>query len=352
MNSKQPIPWLTLALVAANIILAYWVTFSGGLFVDQFGFHADRPSILNAFSSLFLHQNVLHLFGNLMVLVLVGAAVELSFGSLKFGLVYLLGGFAGVGAHFLLFKSQVGAPPLIGASACIAACIGFAGIRFALTKLPPGSKVGVPTWLLVVLWVILQAIGTIMSVGSTGAGAAFAAHLGGFALGVLASLLLGAPNMAALAAGHEHLDDMAHRSPSAKLSSAESILSSHPNDPRALAEAAEASVMLGHDKEAAEYFAKLVPIDLDRSVAGLQKIGMLSTIKDVERLKLASKSTSEETKLQLLKSVASETDSTERPNALLALAELAPTEPWAAQLANEFPMHPAFQIAKNKGLIK
>ena len=83
MIEKSRLPIITLILIIANLFASFAVAFDPELVMD-FGFNPRRPSFLTIFSGLFLHQNLLHLLGNMVFLAAVGAAVELATGSLQF----------------------------------------------------------------------------------------------------------------------------------------------------------------------------------------------------------------------------------------------------------------------------
>ena len=85
-----------------------------------------HPRIYSALTCLFLHdpQNILHLLGNLVFLAAVGPLVESEVGPLRFVVVYVLAGLAGVAAHWSVAASSGVGTPLIGASSAIAGCVG------------------------------------------------------------------------------------------------------------------------------------------------------------------------------------------------------------------------------------
>lgn len=349
MNAQARVPWLTIALVASNLVLAVFVTFGNGLLVQQFGFRATSPRLDQALVSMFLHWNLLHLLGNMLFLTVAGSAVEREVGAIKFGAVYLLGGIAGLALHWAVYRQVPGAGPLVGASACVAACLGLAAVRFALVRVPLAPGLSAPLWTAVLLWVGLQAAGMFVRLGDASGGTAFAAHLGGLAVGLLMSVALRLPSAADHQQDLQTVEAMQDRSPAAALSAARQALQQRPNDPQLLARALQATIDLGDRDAELQYAMQLWPHDARLAGPSLERLAAWSKIPALERMKRAA-SLPDELRIQLLRSVARE-PSEERPQALLELAQTEPSGPWASELAREFPLHPATQIARNKGLI-
>jgi len=143
------------------------------------------------FSSLFFHGNVLHLASNMLYLWIFGNNVEDFLGHLHYLVFYLLcGGFSGL-VHALIFSSSP--IPTIGASGAIAGVMGGYLVLFpearVLVMLIFGffvSFVKVKAVLVLGLWILLQVISGLTSLGmTTRGGVAWFAHIGGFLLGAL-----------------------------------------------------------------------------------------------------------------------------------------------------------------------
>lgn len=351
MNSQPRTPWLTLAFVAANLILASMVTVGGGALVEQFGFKANSPSLVNAFVSMFLHWNVFHLLANMLFLAVAGTAVEQAAGMGRYAVVYLVGGLVGSGVHWAVFKSVGDPAPLIGASACVASCIGYAGVRYGRTKVALSRGLNVPILALAVVWVVFQALGVFVRLGDATGGVGFAAHLGGLAFGLLMSVVFKATESSDIELAHSHLARSQQQGPDAVLAAALAILADRPGDRVAQMQAADAAQALGNADVEIRWRHQLISSDPDRSIIRLSELGALEALTPLERMKLAQ-GRAPQVQAILMKSVVAMPDEPERPNALLELIQLEPNGPWAETLRREYPMHAVADIARAKGLIR
>lgn len=111
--------------VACGIIFGLEVVTNFAIFQDLslyriFG-QLSPPWTLITFQ--FLHANLSHLLFNVLALILIAPEFEDRIGSLRFGVLYYLGGILG-GAGFLLLNFDVGVVGLVGASAGISAIFG------------------------------------------------------------------------------------------------------------------------------------------------------------------------------------------------------------------------------------
>jgi hypothetical protein len=157
---------------------------------------------------------------------------------------------------------------------------------------------------------------------------------------------------------------MGERSPGAVMAAAEQQLLERPNDIHALQELAKVHEQLGEHDEEAETLYKLLDLTPeDKQGPLLERLCVLDKTSDIpahKRLALAErhKADSPEASAGLLKSVLND-DGAEslRPDALLALASLqletAPEEAklYLAELEQKYPLHPASEVARAKGLL-
>ncbi|MCU0608848.1 MAG: rhomboid family intramembrane serine protease [Chitinispirillaceae bacterium] len=147
------------------------------------------PHWFSLLSHMFLHGSWFHLIGNLWFLWVFGDNVEDAMGRFRFLAFYLLCGSAAAAAQIIADPSS--AVPMVGASGAIS------GVMGAYAVLYPKSRVHVvvflgffitravlPAFLMLAYWILIQFVGTIPRVSSTG-GIAFWAHIGGFAAGVV-----------------------------------------------------------------------------------------------------------------------------------------------------------------------
>ena len=247
--------------------------------------------------------------------------------------------------------------PLIGASACIAACIGYYSIRFTGLQVKLAPRVGVPVLAVTMLWLGLQVAGAYVTLGGVAPG--YWAHLGGFVAGLLLSLAFKAPKQAERQMGHHVMDQMASRSAAAKLAATDLHLTDHPDDVRALFKKIDAHAMMGDSEHEAEALLKLLermpPRDQPPVLNRLLGINQIHQITSLKRLRFAEELKDEPAlSKSLLLSVVQEPKDSQRPDALLALLPLcddAEAKLWADELKESYPMHPATGLATARGLL-
>ena len=149
-----------------------------------------------AFSSMFLHASFLHIAGNMLFLAIFGPAVEDAIGRLRYGAFYLLGGLVALAVQVL--ASPGSTSPTLGASGAIAAVLGGYLLMYPRARVLSlvivvffVTLVELPAVVLLGFWIILQVIVGLTGLArSGGEGAAYFAHIGGFAFGLLAIKLL------------------------------------------------------------------------------------------------------------------------------------------------------------------
>jgi membrane associated rhomboid family serine protease len=205
-------PLVTVALIAANVIVWIWEWKSG---VDKevlhYGYYPcslDGPCVSpasqvthipwyeGAFTSMFMHGSWLHIGGNMLFLWIFGNNVEDALGKVRFFLWYLVAGLAATAtqtAVTLAFSDATGASiPNVGASGAIAGVLG------AYLLLLPNARVltafffiliffqEIPAVLFLGLWFLFQLWegGFAILHPQAGGGVAFFAHIGGFLFGM------------------------------------------------------------------------------------------------------------------------------------------------------------------------
>ena len=150
------------------------------------------PSVLNPvtfISSMFLHGGLMHIGSNMWYLWIFGDNVEGRLGHIRFLLFYLA---AGLVATFAQLPQLAGTDiPLLGASGAIAGVLGMYLAFFPhhrVDALVPDffgfwRMMTIPASLVLGFWFILQIFSGVGSIGATGGGVAWFAHIGGFAFG-------------------------------------------------------------------------------------------------------------------------------------------------------------------------
>ena len=181
----------TLALTAANLLVFLLVSFRGSTEDVSFMLRCGAcytPLILEGqyyrlITAMFLHFGLTHLLYNMISLVALGDLLEKEIGTVKFLIVYFLGGIAGNLASLGtdLFRGKGGFAVSAGASGAVFAVIGalLIGVLFRKGRSGsiPAKRMGLMTALMV-----LQ--------GFTEKGTDNAAHVGGLIGGMLIMLIL------------------------------------------------------------------------------------------------------------------------------------------------------------------
>lgn len=206
-------PWITVALVAANV--AFWLVYQlpKGLeeSVDEIGFRAcavagdctadTLPWALTATASMFAHGGWAHLVGNMVFLVAFGLRVEDRLGPMRYLALYLVSGYAATalqgGVELAWMTEEDTNIPGIGASGAISGVLGAYMVLFPFARilsiLIPMFFLRVPALALLAVWFALQALeGTYGLTHPEGefVGIAFFAHVGGFVAGALLATLM------------------------------------------------------------------------------------------------------------------------------------------------------------------
>lgn len=182
--------WLALMPIQQRLaVLLEWGTVPANIFDarEPLWPQLTDPSLLRLFTALFIHVTWLHLFSNLLFLVIFGLPGERALGSMRFLLLFVVGGIA---ANLIGALSLAGVRlPIIGCSGAVSAVVGtyvalFPRARLGLV-LPLGlylEFVRVPAFLLIGIWVLLQLL---FSYAGPSYGAyVWWAHIGGVLFGL------------------------------------------------------------------------------------------------------------------------------------------------------------------------
>ncbi|MBS3815812.1 MAG: rhomboid family intramembrane serine protease [Hadesarchaea archaeon] len=141
----KPIPWVTVALILANVIIHILVFSSSNpeAILSTFGEHPTSiiqgEELHTLFTSMFLHANHLHIFGNMLYLSVFGVLVERRLGHKRFLAIYLIAGFiaALVTSWFwTTYLEPTSASFAVGASGAIGGILGACLLGFPRAKIP------------------------------------------------------------------------------------------------------------------------------------------------------------------------------------------------------------------------
>lgn len=198
-NRSRTFPFVTLTLIAANVLVFLWEIQQG--FNDRiFLLYGEIPALviqgrqlLSVLTSMFIHIDILHIFGNMLYLFIFGNNVEDRFGHSRFLLLYLIFGAAGGLTHSWIAFTSGGIDqyiPAVGASGAIAGVLGAYLVFFPsarVVSIVPSflflRLARVPAFIFIGFWFILQIL---YSGGSSSV--AYMAHIGGFLTGLSTAL--------------------------------------------------------------------------------------------------------------------------------------------------------------------
>jgi len=175
VGSTNPTP-IVLTIIAVNVVVFFLERFGNDVAViDRYAMWPAAVHIedqyYRAFTAMWLHADFLHIFMNMLMLLIVGPAVEVLLGKVRFVALYLLAGLGGSVGSYLLSPPNVAG---IGASGAIMGVMGAYVVIGLRRRLPVAPVVG----LLVLNFVI----------GFTG-NIDWRAHLGGFVTGCVLALV-------------------------------------------------------------------------------------------------------------------------------------------------------------------
>jgi membrane associated rhomboid family serine protease len=148
------------------------------------------PIYLTLLSSMFMHGGWLHLGGNMLFLWIFGDNVEHRAGPLLFLVAYLATGLVGSMAQIL--ADPTSPIPSLGASGAISGVLGAYIVLFPRNRVTAfvfRFLVQVPALVAIGMWIALQLVSSLADPVGAG-GVAYLAHIGGFAAGAVAGLLL------------------------------------------------------------------------------------------------------------------------------------------------------------------
>ena len=196
-------PWATYTIVAANVLIHFLVTWHTNLIIPDrvartFGFDplsfGNLSTVPTLITSMFLHGDLLHLFGNMVFLLVFGRRVENQLQRINFLAFYLTAGITACLTHMLMVPDSP--TPLIGASGAISGVLGAfficnPGARITLVLEPVliyflrRLTIHLPAWVFLPMWFFLQ-----ISLGlkQHASNVAFWAHVGGFQTGMLMAI--------------------------------------------------------------------------------------------------------------------------------------------------------------------
>jgi membrane associated rhomboid family serine protease len=143
------------------------------------------PVFLTPLTATLVHSNLVHIRFNMLILLWCGLQVERILGASGLVVLYVIGAYAAAAAQWAV--DPMATVPVVGASGAISAVMGAYALSFGRAR-PITNNLRLNRWInvawLMVAWVLLQ-MATTWLAGTRGVLVATAAHVGGFAAGLL-----------------------------------------------------------------------------------------------------------------------------------------------------------------------
>lgn len=157
---------------------------------DSFGNTAQIPQYatplpvyFNFLSSMFMHGDIMHIFGNMLFLFVFGDNLENILGHIRYAVFYILCGVAAAAAQIAMNSDSI--IPMLGASGAISGILGGYLLMFPNRQVKAlifNFMTTVPAYIALCIWIVYQIVLGYLS-PSAGGGVAYAAHIGGFVAG-------------------------------------------------------------------------------------------------------------------------------------------------------------------------
>lgn len=210
LNPRRSFPFVNVTLILTNVAVFAYVFYlrppeAVEPTVISYALKPDAwHDVKTLFTSMFLHGGLDHLLGNMLFLWIAGDNVEDRLGHGAYLLFYMAAGLAGSAAHIVMALgplSSMADVPTVGASGAISGVLGAylaffpsSKIKFVLWLILFVRGFTLPSWGAIGLWIVSQLLIARHQLGGMAQGeaamVAVFAHLGGFAFGFAAALLL------------------------------------------------------------------------------------------------------------------------------------------------------------------
>lgn len=142
------------------------------------------PVYFNFLSSMFMHGDIMHIFGNMLFLWIFGDNLENLLGHIRYAAFYIVCGLAAAVAQIVMDTDSI--IPMLGASGAISGVLGGYILLFPKRQVRAlifNFLTTVPAFVAIGIWIGYQLIVGYLTPAGTG-GVAYAAHIGGFIAGV------------------------------------------------------------------------------------------------------------------------------------------------------------------------
>ena len=198
-SDRRTFPIVNYAIIAINILVFVLFELTNpnlDAFLTRWGTIPAQivagKGLETLITSMFLHANLVHIGGNMLFLWIFGDNIEDAFGHVLYLIFYLVCGIAASLAQVLVGPSST--VPGVGASGAIAGVLAAYIVLFGsrpVRVLMGRVLTSVPAYVMIGLWIVIQLVSGIGSLGdSQSGGVAYFAHIGGFFAGLILTFLL------------------------------------------------------------------------------------------------------------------------------------------------------------------
>ncbi|MCR5799663.1 MAG: rhomboid family intramembrane serine protease [Lachnospiraceae bacterium] len=182
VKRKKPAP-VTICLIAINLIVFITYLAIKDPFIISYQMnkvYVEHGEYYRLFTAMFLHAGVMHLFSNMILLYVLGEALEPLTGSIKFGIIYIISGILGNLASYGYEVMSGKVYTSIGASGAVYGCLGLF-VYLALRRYK-GLNVPIGRIIFMLIYCIYSSFAE--------AHVDYAAHIGGLVAGFLLAVML------------------------------------------------------------------------------------------------------------------------------------------------------------------
>jgi membrane associated rhomboid family serine protease len=193
----------TLLIVACALVFFFELSlddYSRDYFINKYGVVPAHLRPVTLLTSLFIHGGWSHIIGNMLFLWAFGKSLEDALGHTKFLSFYLISGVAAGIAHVVFNLNTT--LPTVGASGAIAGVMGAYLVKFPRARIHTlvflfifVTMADIPAAFILVYWFVTQLFseyGSITQMHVVNGGVAYAAHIGGFIVGMILVQVMGA----------------------------------------------------------------------------------------------------------------------------------------------------------------
>lgn len=157
---------------------------AGKIIAEISHYPTPLPVYFNFLSSMFMHGDIMHIFGNMLFLWIFGDNLENLLGHFRYIIFYIFCGFSAAAAQIVMDTGSI--IPMLGASGAISGVLGGYVLLFpqrTVRALIFNFLTTVPAFVAIGIWIVYQLVLGYLT-PSAGGGVAYAAHIGGFAAGL------------------------------------------------------------------------------------------------------------------------------------------------------------------------